>query len=174
VPLVVYAILTEQNIAKLFAAAMVPGIMAMIGYMIVIAIYVRVVPGLAPESDARAPSVEQRWSASGRWRRSSSCVRRHLRRRVHAHRRRVVGAGHLSGGGGAARAGSKRHQAQLFGTAQTSAMIFMIFLGADMINSALALTQAAQPAGRHGRRAAAGRRWRSSARSWCSTCCWAA
>ena len=32
VPLVVYAILTEQNIAKLFAAAMVPGIIAMFGY----------------------------------------------------------------------------------------------------------------------------------------------
>jgi C4-dicarboxylate transporter DctM subunit len=37
VPLVVYAILTEQNIAKLFAAAMVPGLLAMAGYMIVIA-----------------------------------------------------------------------------------------------------------------------------------------
>jgi C4-dicarboxylate transporter DctM subunit len=31
VPLVVYAILTEQNIAKLFAAAMVPGLLAMAG-----------------------------------------------------------------------------------------------------------------------------------------------
>ena len=35
VPLVIYAILTEQNIAKLFAAAMVPGIIAMLGYMAV-------------------------------------------------------------------------------------------------------------------------------------------
>ena len=33
VPLVIYAILAEQNIAKLFAAAMVPGIIAMLGYM---------------------------------------------------------------------------------------------------------------------------------------------
>jgi C4-dicarboxylate transporter DctM subunit len=49
VPLVVYAILAEQNIAKLFAAAMIPGIIAMLGYMIAIAIYVRVVPGQAPE-----------------------------------------------------------------------------------------------------------------------------
>ncbi|MEY2953599.1 MAG: hypothetical protein RLZZ401_1686, partial [Pseudomonadota bacterium] len=45
VPLVIYAILTEQNIAKLFAAAMVPGIIAMLGYMVAIAIYVRVAPG---------------------------------------------------------------------------------------------------------------------------------
>ena len=51
VPLVIYAILTEQNIAKLFAAAMIPGIIAMFGYMIAIAIYVRLVPGQAPEVD---------------------------------------------------------------------------------------------------------------------------
>ena len=29
--LLIYAILTEQNIAKLFAAAMVPGLIAMVG-----------------------------------------------------------------------------------------------------------------------------------------------
>jgi C4-dicarboxylate transporter, DctM subunit len=47
--LVIYAILTEQNISKLFAAAVIPGIIAMIGYMIAVAIFVRVVPGHAPE-----------------------------------------------------------------------------------------------------------------------------
>jgi len=51
VPLVIYAILTEQNIAKLFAAAMLPGIIAMFGYMVAIAIYVRLVPGQAPDVD---------------------------------------------------------------------------------------------------------------------------
>jgi C4-dicarboxylate transporter DctM subunit len=56
VPLVIYAILTEQNIAKLFAAAMVPGIIAMLGYMIAIAIYVRVVPGQAPEAMTTRPA----------------------------------------------------------------------------------------------------------------------
>ncbi len=55
VPLVIYAILTEQNIAKLFAAAMVPGIIAMFGYMVAIAIYVRLVPGQAPEVDKDRP-----------------------------------------------------------------------------------------------------------------------
>jgi tripartite ATP-independent transporter DctM subunit len=54
VPLVIYAILTEQNIAKLFAAAMLPGIIAMVGYMIAIAIYVRLVPGQAPDQEDRA------------------------------------------------------------------------------------------------------------------------
>jgi TRAP-type C4-dicarboxylate transport system permease large subunit len=44
VVLVIYAILTEQNIAKLFLAAFVPGILAAIGYVIVISIYVRLYP----------------------------------------------------------------------------------------------------------------------------------
>ncbi len=42
--LVIYAVLTEQNIAKLFAAAFVPGILAALGYMLVIAIVVRLYP----------------------------------------------------------------------------------------------------------------------------------
>jgi len=43
--LVIYAILAEQNIAKLFAAAFIPGILAAIGYMVVIGIVVRLNPG---------------------------------------------------------------------------------------------------------------------------------
>ncbi|MGR3365522.1 MAG: TRAP transporter large permease [Maritimibacter harenae] len=44
VVLVIYAILAEQNIAKLFAAAIIPGILAAIGYIIMISIYVRLNP----------------------------------------------------------------------------------------------------------------------------------
>ncbi|MEN3111378.1 TRAP transporter large permease [Uliginosibacterium paludis] len=47
VVLVIYAILAEQNIAKLFAAAFVPGLLAAAGYMVVIAIMVRWKPELA-------------------------------------------------------------------------------------------------------------------------------
>jgi tripartite ATP-independent transporter DctM subunit len=47
--LVIYAILTEQNIAKMFAAAFVPGILAALGYLLVIAIVVRLNPKLAPQ-----------------------------------------------------------------------------------------------------------------------------
>ena len=47
VVLVIYAILTEQNIAKLFLAAFIPGILAAVGYMIAISIYVRLNPGSA-------------------------------------------------------------------------------------------------------------------------------
>ena len=45
--LVIYAILTEQNIAKLFLAAFIPGILAALGYVIAISIYVRLHPAAA-------------------------------------------------------------------------------------------------------------------------------
>jgi C4-dicarboxylate transporter DctM subunit len=48
--LVIYAILAEQNIAKLFMAAFVPGILAAIGYMIAVSIYVRLYPESAGDS----------------------------------------------------------------------------------------------------------------------------
>lgn len=47
VVLVIYAILTEQNIAKLFLAAFIPGILAAIGYLIVVSVYVRLHPDAA-------------------------------------------------------------------------------------------------------------------------------
>ena len=47
VVLVIYAILTEQNIAKLFVAAFIPGLMAALGYMVAISIYVRIHPDAA-------------------------------------------------------------------------------------------------------------------------------
>ncbi len=49
--LVIYAILAEQNIAKLFLAAFVPGILAAIGYILTISIYVRLFPDAAGTRD---------------------------------------------------------------------------------------------------------------------------
>ena len=49
--LVVYAITTEQNIAKLFQAALIPGLLAALFYCITIAIVVRRNPALAPMSE---------------------------------------------------------------------------------------------------------------------------
>ncbi len=144
VPLVVYAILTEQNIAKLFAAAMIPGLLAMLGYIVVLALICRAYPEQAPSS----PKVG--WAERGR---------------------AVLGVwpivlvfilvfGGIYGGvfsptegaavGAAATfivglarreldaAGIRR---SFLGTAETSAMVFLIFLGADMMNASLALTQ---------------------------------
>jgi tripartite ATP-independent transporter DctM subunit len=59
--LVIYAILTEQNIAKLFLAAFIPGLLAALGYMLTIALYVRRHPEAA---GMRAPvPYAERWRA---------------------------------------------------------------------------------------------------------------
>ena len=145
VPLVIYAILTEQNIAKLFAAAMVPGIVAMLGYMIAIAIYVRVVPGHAPEVDDDVSHLT--WG-------SIKGVAPIMAIFV------IVFGGIYSGmftpTEGAAVGAASTFIASLFkgeitwekfkqcfyATADSSAMIFLIFIGADLMNGALALSQA--------------------------------
>ena len=144
VPLVIYAILAEQNIAKLFAAAMIPGLIAMLGYMLAIAIYVRVVPGHAPEHDEDLPKVTLA-TLSGIVLIAAIFL--------------IVFGGIYSGKftptegaavGAAATfvaAVAKREitwdkfKLCFYATAEASAMIFMIFLGADLMNSALALTQ---------------------------------
>ena len=144
VPLVIYAILTEQNIAKLFAAAMIPGIIAMVGYMIAIAIYVRVVPGQAPEVD---DNIERFSLAALGGIAPIAAVF-------------IIVFGGIYGGfftpteGAGVGAASTFVAALLkreinwakfktcfYATAESSAMIFMIFIGADVMNSSLALTQ---------------------------------
>ena len=61
VVLVIYAILTEQNIAKLFVAAFVPGVLAALGYILTISVYVRLFPEAA---GLREPSpFAERWRA---------------------------------------------------------------------------------------------------------------
>ena len=46
--LVIYAIYTEQSIGTMFVAAVVPGLLATAGYMLVVNLYARFVPGAAP------------------------------------------------------------------------------------------------------------------------------
>ena len=142
--LVIYAILTEQNISKLFAAAVVPGIIAMVGYMIAVAIYVRLVPGHAPAVEETPPPLT-------------------LRSVLGVAPIAIIFAlvfGGIYGGlftpteGAAVGAATTFLTALLkgemtleklkecfYGTAVSAAMIFLIFLGADLMNSALALTQ---------------------------------
>ncbi len=144
VPLVVYAILTEQNIAKLFAAAMVPGLLAVFLYIGVIWLMCRLEPRLADTSEP-LPWAE-RWRAlAGVW-------------PIVAIFLLVFGGiygGIFSPTEGAAVgavatfvAGVLRRELgwrgvgrSFLGAAETSAMVFMIFLGADMMNSTLAVTQ---------------------------------
>ena len=56
--LVIYAILAEQNIVKMFIAALVPGILAALGYMATVAIYCWFKPEAGPALD-RVPMGER-------------------------------------------------------------------------------------------------------------------
>ncbi len=56
VVLVIYAVLTEQNIAKLFLAAFIPGLLAMVGYMLTI----RIVMQFSTDSAKLKPRVPYR------------------------------------------------------------------------------------------------------------------
>ena len=52
VVLVVYAIIVEANVVSMFAAALIPGLIAVAIFILVIAIYVRVVPDAGPAGDS--------------------------------------------------------------------------------------------------------------------------
>jgi C4-dicarboxylate transporter DctM subunit len=143
VVLVIYAILAQQNIGKLFAAAVIPGLLAAAGYMGAIAVYVRLHPRAGP-AGPRFSWIE-RWRAlRGVW-------------PVLAIFLLVVGGiyggvftpseaasiGTLATAAVAWRRGMRRRQfAQcLLSTAESTAMIFFILLGADLLNVFLALSQ---------------------------------
>ena len=64
--LVIYAILAEQNIAELFAAALIPGILAALGYMAAIAFHVRLHPQEGP-AGTRAPRGERLRALARTW-----------------------------------------------------------------------------------------------------------
>jgi C4-dicarboxylate transporter DctM subunit len=144
VPLVIYAILTEQNIARLFAAAMIPGVIAMFGYIAAIAIYVRLVPGQAPEHDDDAPSltVAAVWGVlpivviflivfggiyGGKFTPTEGAA--------------IGAAATFVAALGKREMTWRKFKYCFYATAEASAMIFLIFLGADLMNAALALTQ---------------------------------
>jgi C4-dicarboxylate transporter, DctM subunit len=144
VPLVIYAILTEQNIAKLFAAAMIPGVIALAGYIVAIGIYVRVVPGHAPDVAESGPKLT---------------VQSFMGIVPIAIIFMLVFGGIYGGfftpteGAGVGAAATfvaalmkreltlAKFRQCFYATAQSSAMIFLIFIGADVMNSSLALTQ---------------------------------
>jgi tripartite ATP-independent transporter DctM subunit len=145
--LVIFAVLTEQNIAKLFMAAFVPGILAAIGYLIVVAIYVRVSPESAGIR-ARVPYGERFRELARIWPVVAIFV--------------LVIGGIYTGiftpteaaAIGAAGTGlvalvsrslsRKGLSEAILGTASSTAMIFLIVLGAASLNGFLALSQLPQ------------------------------
>ena len=144
VTLMVYAILTEQNIVKTFLSAYVPAMLAAFGYLVAIAVTVRLRPATAPAARA-ASGAEVTQSLLRVW--PIALVF-------------FVVFGGIYGGYFTATEGAaigtimtfftaliqrqmswKGFVESIRSTAQTSGMIFMIFIGADMINAALALSQ---------------------------------
>ncbi|MBY8916751.1 TRAP transporter large permease [Nitratireductor sp. L1-7-SE] len=145
--LVIYAILTEQNIAKLFVAAFVPGVLAAIGYMIAISIYVRLWPDSAGTRE-RAPYAERTRALLDVW-------------PVLVVFLAVVGGIYLgvftpTEGAAVGAAGTglialvnggltrETFVESILATATATAMIFFIVLGAGFYNSFLALAQVPQ------------------------------
>lgn len=144
VTLMVYAILTEQNITKMFLAAYVPALIAALGYILAIAVIVRINPQHAPAAQ-RVPHAELLSTALKVWPILAIFV---------------VVFGGIYGGLFTATEGAAignvltcvitlarremdrgKFAAAVRTTAQTSGMIFLIFIGADMINASLALSQ---------------------------------
>ena len=147
--LVIYAILAEQNIEKLFVAAIIPGLLAAIGYMIAISIWVRVSPNSAAVKD-RVPWGERLKALAKVWPVITIFV--------------VVVGGIYAGiftpteaaavgaaGTGIAAVASggmtlPKLQQAILSTAAASGMIFLIILGAGIYNNFLSLTQLPQTA----------------------------
>ncbi len=142
--LIIYSILTEQNIAKMFMAAFLPGILAAIGYIIAIAVFVRVFPESGPQK------------AFVNWRERLILFKRIWK--VFLIFFLVIGGIYLGwftptegAAVGAAGTGLIAFFSKDFGyyelldviqeTAVTTAMIFLILLGAEFFNSFIALTR---------------------------------
>jgi tripartite ATP-independent transporter DctM subunit len=143
VPLVIYAILTQESIGKLFIAAVIPGLIAMVGYMLVVRIVVTLNPRAGP-AGARVGGGERVRSTLqvfpvlvvflvvivgiyGGWANPTEAA--------------AIGAaacGILAVVNGMRAEGLV---ASALGTAQATAMIFLVLLGADMLNTTLALSQ---------------------------------
>jgi len=145
--LVIYAILAEQNIASMFAAAIVPGALAALGYMLVVSVVVRLNPALAgnierASSQARWQALRDIWPVvvifvvviggiyTGVFTPTEGAAVGVLTTGVLAWRR-----------GGITRESAKR---MLQGTATGTAMVFFIVLGAAAFNTFLALSQMPQ------------------------------
>ena len=141
--LVIYAIATEQNIAKLFMAALVPGLLAAVFYLGVIAWIVRRDPAAGPigpklSRDERRQAVVRAWPVlliavavvggiyGGVFTPTEGAA---------------VGAVAVLVLGLAARMLDRGAIAQsLRQTAETTAMIFIVLLGAEMFNAFLAIS----------------------------------
>jgi tripartite ATP-independent transporter DctM subunit len=148
--LVIYAILTEQNIAKLFIAAMIPGILAALGYIIAIAIVVRVRPQDAGQPYPRVPYGERLkllvsiWPVLLVFFLVIGGIYMGWFTPTEAAAIGAAGTGLIALLNGGFRRGS--FTKSILQMAQTTGMIFIIILGAAALNNFLALSQLPQAA----------------------------
>ncbi|TNC95343.1 MAG: dctM5 [Stygiobacter sp.] len=144
VPLVIYAILTEQNIAKLFMAAFIPGIIAAIGYMVVISLIARLDPAAAPASEKtswgqRLQAIIDTWPVMLIFLVVIGGIYGGIFTPTEA-----ASVGTVATALVAWRSGGLKGRGFLecvYGAAKATGMIFLILLGADVLNVFLALTQ---------------------------------
>ena len=141
--LVIYAILAEQNIAMLFAAAFVPGLFAAASYMLVVALTVRLRPfaaGVIPAlpAAARWRALAQTWSVAVIFITVVGGIYAGLFTPTEGAAVGAISTGVLAWKrGGLDRA---RLAQALEATASGTAMIFFIVLGAAAYNTFLALS----------------------------------
>lgn len=144
VPLVIYAVLTQESIGKLFMAAIIPGIIAMLGYMLVIRIVVAINPAAGP-AGVRVPLATSLRSLLGVF--PIVLVFMVVIIGIYdgwANPTEAASIGAAACGILAVITGGMRTKGfikSLVGTAEATAMIFLVLLGADMLNSGLAITQ---------------------------------
>ena len=147
--LVIYAILAEQNIEKLFVAALIPGILAAIGYMIAISIWVRVSPNSAAVKE-RVPWGERLVALGMVWPVVTIFVV--VVGGIYAgiftptEAAAVGAAGTFIAAVAAGEMTWDRLRLAILSTAGASGMIFLIILGAGIYNNFLSLTQLPQMA----------------------------
>lgn len=145
--LVVYAILAEQNIEKLFTAAFVPGLIAMVGYMITIGIYARVVPSAATQQP-RLPYAQRLRALGPVW--PVVLIFSAVIGGIYTGAFSPTAAAAVGVAGTAIVALANRSLTwaglsdSLLATARTSGMIFFIVVGAAVFNSFLSSAQVPQ------------------------------
>ncbi|MFA8387794.1 MAG: TRAP transporter large permease [Pelagibaca sp.] len=145
--LVIYAILAEQNIEKLFVAALIPGILAAIGYMIAISVWVHWSPNSAAVKDRvpwgqRMKALGQVWPVILIFVTVVGGIYAGIFTPTEAAAVGAAGTGLVAFASGQM-SWSKLNQA-ILSTAASSAMIFLIILGAGIYNNFLSLTQLPQ------------------------------
>ena len=144
VVLVIYAVLAEQNVAAMFMAALLPGLLAMAGYMVAIAIYVRVVPGSGPAAPRmswpeRWKTVRQVWPIVAVFVTVIGGIYGGIFTPTEAAAIGTMATGALAV---ITRELTWKGLTQAaFDTASATAMIFLILLGADLLNAFFALSQ---------------------------------